>query len=56
MIAGPLDHQMLNDEFDFVPTTEAVAAWAFERLRKAGLPVVKVRLAEGPNSFVEVTD
>ncbi len=49
-----LDHQLLNDLFDFVPTTEAVAAWAFARLEEAGLPVVRVRLAEGPNSFVEV--
>jgi 6-pyruvoyltetrahydropterin/6-carboxytetrahydropterin synthase len=56
LAAGPLDHQLLNDLFDFVPTTEAVAAWAFERLREAGLPVVRVRLAEGPNSFVEVTN
>ena len=50
-----LDHQMLNELFDFVPTTEAVAAWAFERLVEAGLPVIRVRLAEGPNSYVEVT-
>ena len=46
---------MLNDLFDFVPTVEAVAAWAFGELRAAGLPVVRVRLAEGPNSYVEVT-
>jgi 6-pyruvoyltetrahydropterin/6-carboxytetrahydropterin synthase len=50
-----LDHQLLNDLFDFVPTTEAVAAWAFARLEEDGLPVVRVRLAEGPNSYVEVT-
>jgi 6-pyruvoyltetrahydropterin/6-carboxytetrahydropterin synthase len=56
LVAGRLDHQVLNDLFDFPPTSEAVAAWAFEQLRDAGLPVVKVRLAEGPNSFVEVTD
>jgi len=56
LVVSRLDHQMLNDLFDFVPTTEAVAAWAFERLREAGLPVVRVRLAEGPNSYVEVSD
>lgn len=55
LVVEPLDHQMLNEMFDFVPTTEAVAAWAFEQLRGAGLPVVKVRLAEGPNSWVEVS-
>jgi len=55
VIVKPLDHQMLNDLFDFVPTTEAVAAWAFSRLSDSGLPVTRVRLAEGPNSFVEVT-
>lgn len=55
VVVQPLDHQLLNDLFDFVPTTEAVAAWAFARLQEAGLPVTRVRLAEGPNSFVEVT-
>lgn len=55
LIVEPLDHQLLNDILDFVPTSEAVAAWVFERLRDAGLPVVRVRLAEAPNSFVEVT-
>ncbi|MBN1321733.1 MAG: 6-carboxytetrahydropterin synthase QueD [Thermoleophilia bacterium] len=55
VIVQPLDHQMLNELFDFVPTTEALAAWAFSRLRDSGLPVTRVRLAEGPNSFVEVT-
>ena len=50
-----LDHQLLNDIFGFAPTSEAVAAWAFERLREAGLPVVRVRLAESPDSYVEVT-
>jgi 6-pyruvoyltetrahydropterin/6-carboxytetrahydropterin synthase len=55
LVVEPLDHRMLNEMFDFVPTTEAMAAWAFEQLRGAGLPVVKVRLSEGPNSWVEVT-
>jgi 6-pyruvoyltetrahydropterin/6-carboxytetrahydropterin synthase len=56
LVVASLDHQLLNDLFDFVPTTEAVAAWAFARLRDGGLPVVRVRLAEGPNSYVEVSD
>jgi 6-pyruvoyltetrahydropterin/6-carboxytetrahydropterin synthase len=56
LIVDRLDHQMLNEVFDFVPTVEAVAAWAFGRLKDAGLPVVRVRLAEGPNTYVEVTD
>lgn len=55
LIVQTLDHQMLNDLFEFVPTTEAVAGWAFTRLRDSGLPVTRVRLAEGPHSFVEVT-
>jgi 6-pyruvoyltetrahydropterin/6-carboxytetrahydropterin synthase len=55
VIVERLDHQMLNEIFDFVPTVEAVAAWAFERLLKEGVPVVRVRLAEGPNTWVEVT-
>ncbi len=56
LVVEKLDHRLLNEEFDFVPTTEAVAAWAFEQLRAAGLPVAKVRLAEGPNSWVEVSE
>jgi 6-pyruvoyltetrahydropterin/6-carboxytetrahydropterin synthase len=55
LIVEPLDHQLLNDLFDHAPTAEAVGAWAFERLRADGLPVARVRLAEGPNSYVEVT-
>jgi 6-pyruvoyltetrahydropterin/6-carboxytetrahydropterin synthase len=55
LIVERLDHQLLNETFDFVPTVEAVAAWVFERLRDGGLPVVRVRLAEGPNTYVEVT-
>lgn len=54
-IVERLDHQFLNEVFDFVPTVEAVAAWTFQRLLEEGVPVTKVRLAEGPNSWVEVT-
>jgi 6-pyruvoyltetrahydropterin/6-carboxytetrahydropterin synthase len=50
-----LDHQLLNELLDVVPTAEAVAGWAYARLSEAGLPVVRVRVAEGPNSYVEVT-
>lgn len=56
LIVERLDHQLLNELFDFVPTVEAIAAWTFEELRSAGIPVVRVRLAEGPNTYVEVTD
>lgn len=55
LVVERLDHQLLNDVFEFVPTAEAVAGWAFKQLSEAGLPVVRVRLAEGPNSYVEVT-
>ncbi|MCE5254065.1 MAG: 6-carboxytetrahydropterin synthase QueD [Actinomycetia bacterium] len=54
-VVDVLDHRLLNEVLDFTPTSEAVAAWAFGRLRDAGLPVVRVRLAEGPDSYVEVT-
>ena len=56
LVVERLDHQLLNEVLDFVPTTEALAAWAFTRLREAGLPVARVRVAESPNSYVEVTD
>jgi 6-pyruvoyltetrahydropterin/6-carboxytetrahydropterin synthase len=54
LVIERLDHQLLNEVFDVVPTAEAVAAWAFERLQEAGLPVVRLRLSESPNSYVEV--
>ena len=56
LVVDRLDHQLLNDLFEEAPTTESVAAWVFELLREEGLPVVRVKLAEGPNSYVEVTD
>ena len=56
IIVERLDHQLLNEILDFVPTVEAVASWIFSSLREAGVPVAKVRLAEGSNSWVEVTD
>jgi 6-pyruvoyltetrahydropterin/6-carboxytetrahydropterin synthase len=55
LVVDKLDHQLLNEVFDFTPTVEAVGAWAFEHLQKAGVPVVRVRLSEGPNAWVEVT-
>jgi len=55
VIVEPLDHRLLNEVFEFVPTVEALAAWAFESLQRAGVPVVRVRLSEGPNTYVEVT-
>jgi 6-pyruvoyltetrahydropterin/6-carboxytetrahydropterin synthase len=55
LVLEPLDHRLLNELFDFVPTVEAIAAWVFGRLDEAGLPVVRVRLAEGPHAYVEVT-
>lgn len=54
VIVERVDHQLLNEVFEFVPTVEAVAAWAFQQLLGEGVPVVKVRLSEGPNSWVEV--
>lgn len=51
----PLDHTLLNEVVDFVPTVEAIAGWVFTKLEASGLPVVRVRLYEGPNSYAEVT-
>jgi len=56
IVVCQLDHQLLNELFDFVPTTETLAGWIFSRLREAGLAVVRIRLAESPSSYVEVTD
>ncbi len=55
IVVERVDHRLLNEVFDFVPTVEAVGAWVFEQLAEAGVPVVKVRLSEGPNSWVEVS-
>jgi 6-pyruvoyltetrahydropterin/6-carboxytetrahydropterin synthase len=55
LVVDRLDHQLLNELFDFVPTVEALASWAFTSLQEAGLPVVRVRLSESPNTYVEVT-
>jgi len=55
LVIDHVDHQYLNDLFDFAPTAEALAAWAFERLRDSGLPVARVRLWETPTSYVDVT-
>jgi 6-pyruvoyltetrahydropterin/6-carboxytetrahydropterin synthase len=53
-VTSKLDHSLLNEVLDFVPTVEAIAGWAFQQLAKAGLPVVRVRLYEGANSYAEV--
>jgi 6-pyruvoyltetrahydropterin/6-carboxytetrahydropterin synthase len=55
IVIAPLDHTVLNEAVDFVPTVEAIAGWIFGRLEAAGLPVVRVRLYEGANSYAEVT-
>jgi 6-pyruvoyltetrahydropterin/6-carboxytetrahydropterin synthase len=55
LVVDCMDHQYLNDLFDFVPTAEALAAWSFDRLSGAGLPVVRVRLWETPTSYAEVS-
>jgi 6-pyruvoyltetrahydropterin/6-carboxytetrahydropterin synthase len=54
LVIEPLDHTHLNELFDFVPTAEALAVWAFEALRESGLPVTRIRLWETPTSFAEV--
>ena len=55
LIISKLDHRLLNELFTRPPTVEEIAGWAFSRLEEAGLPVVRVRLAEGPDTYVEVT-
>ena len=47
------DHQCLNDLMDN-PTAELVAGEVWKRLEAAGLPVVRLRLWETPDSSVEL--
>jgi 6-pyruvoyltetrahydropterin/6-carboxytetrahydropterin synthase len=54
LVIEPLDHKYLNEVLDVDPTAEAIAGWMFGRLEAEGLPVVKVRLWETPDSYAEV--
>lgn len=56
VVTGPLDHTYLNEVLDVVPTAEAIAGWAFRRLREQGLNVVRVRLWETPTSYADVEE
>ncbi len=49
------DHRYLNELIDN-PTAEEVAHEAWKRLEAAGLPVVRLRLWETPESSVEIID
>jgi 6-pyruvoyltetrahydropterin/6-carboxytetrahydropterin synthase len=56
-VMGCLDHGNLNDfreEFGGEPTSERVATWIFDGLRKVGCPVVRVSLKETNTSGVIV--
>lgn len=55
LVVDPLDHCYLNELFEFAPTAEALAGWAMETLREAGLPVIRVKLWENPTSYAEVS-
>ena len=47
------DHRYLNDLIDN-PTAELIAQDAWKQLEAAGLPVVKIRLWETADCFVEI--
>lgn len=51
-IIGKLDHRDLNDIFEN-PTSENMAKWIFERLKKEFGNLSTARLWEGRNSWVE---
>lgn len=50
-IISQWDHKSLNDVVSFRPTAENLATEAFNRLKKAGLPVTRVRLWETAKNF-----
>lgn len=53
-IVDQWDHQFLNEILKITPTAELLATEAFQKLKKANLPVIKVRLWETPGSYAEV--
>lgn len=55
-IISKWDHKFLNDVVDFPPTAELLAQEIFLRLKKAGLPLSKVKLSETPKSFAVVEE
>ena len=55
-IIQKLDHHYLNDVLPFRPTSENMAVWMMEVLKKAGLPVKLIKLYETPTSWVEVDE
>ena len=53
VVVDRYDHQFLNDLLEN-PTAELIAHEAWKLLEQAGLPVVRVRLWETPESSVEL--
>jgi 6-pyruvoyltetrahydropterin/6-carboxytetrahydropterin synthase len=56
-IIGVLDHSNLNDHSQRIggePTTERLATWIFDELRKTGCPVFRVELRETNTSGVVI--
>lgn len=47
------DHSLLNEVID-VPTSENIAIYIFNELRKMGLNVVRVRVAENADKWAEI--
>lgn len=52
-VVDRFDHRFLNDLMEN-PTAELVAQDGWKRLEAAGLPVVRLRLWETPDSSVEI--
>jgi 6-pyruvoyl-tetrahydropterin synthase len=56
-VIGVLDHSNLNDHSQRIggePTTERLATWIFDELRKTGCPVFRVELRETNTSGVVI--
>ena len=51
LVLDRLDHRLLNDVLEN-PTAENVAAWIWDRLSAADLPLEEIRLYETPTCYV----
>ncbi|MCX8172335.1 MAG: 6-carboxytetrahydropterin synthase QueD [Archaeoglobaceae archaeon] len=52
-ILGKFDHSLLNEIIE-VPTSENIALYVFQELKKIGLNVVRVRVSENVDKWAEV--
>ncbi|MDK2795000.1 MAG: 6-pyruvoyltetrahydropterin/6-carboxytetrahydropterin synthase [Archaeoglobaceae archaeon] len=52
-ILGKFDHSLIN-EFIEIPTSENIALYIFEELKRRGLNVVRVRVSENVDKWAEI--